>query len=208
MFITFEGIDFSGKTTQTLLLANFLQKNGYKVITIREPGGTPFAENLREILLAKSTNIDSLSELFLFEAARADLVSKVIKPALDKDYVVLCDRFYDSSVAYQGYGRGLPIQFISECNYYATKGLVPDLTFLLDIDINVLTLRSGKFEKDRFETSGIAFLQKVIDGFREIASQNTNRFYVIDGRKDIESISKEIFDIVIKKLGERNDLRR
>ncbi|ROL61037.1 dTMP kinase, partial [Bacteroidetes/Chlorobi group bacterium ChocPot_Mid] len=128
MFITFEGIDGCGKSTQLELVEKFLIDNGKEVLTLREPGGTVLAEEIREILLHSHHTISKESELFLFEAARADLVSKVIKPALEQRIIVLCDRFYDSTTTYQGYGRGFDIQTIKIINNLATNGLKPDLT--------------------------------------------------------------------------------
>ena len=141
MFITFEGIDGCGKSTQIGLLAEYLNSKGIENIMIREPGGTRFSEEIRKILLHSKKDINIISEMLLFEAARADLTHKVIKPALKKGFYVLSDRFYDSTTAYQGYGRGLPIDELEMIHKVATSGIVPDITFYLDLPLEVARKR-------------------------------------------------------------------
>src|SRR5271157_786725 len=133
LFITFEGIDGCGKSTQSKLLAGRLKRAGYKVVYTREPGGTRLAEKLRDILLHPANKISPLAELFLYEASRAEHVSKIILPAVRSKKIVVCDRFFDATVAYQGYGRGLDLNVIETLNRFASTGLTPDLTILLDI---------------------------------------------------------------------------
>jgi len=196
MFITFEGIDLAGKTTQAQLLAKYLIDKGRKVITIREPGGTKVAEKIREILLDPRNDLPAFAELFLFEAARADLVGKVIKPSLDKGIIVICDRFWDSTIAYQAFGRRLPFEFVEQCNYYASEGLTPHLTFFIDIPLDVLYERAKLKAKDRMEQEESEFLQRVINGFRTIAQKFPERFKIVDGNNSIEEIHKIIIDFV------------
>jgi dTMP kinase len=196
MFITFEGIDLAGKTTQAQLLAKYLIDKGKKVITIREPGGTQVAEKIRHILLDPQNDLPPFAELFLFEAARADLVNKVIKPSLAKGNVVICDRFWDSTIAYQAFGRRLPFEFVEQCNYFASEGLTPNLTFFIDIPLDVLYERAKLKAKDRMEQEESEFLQRVINGFRTIAQKFPDRFIIIDGSKTIEEIHKIVTNYV------------
>ncbi len=203
MFITFEGIDFSGKTTQVSLLEKFLIGKNYDVVTLREPGGTPMAEEIRKFLLDKNNQLSSTTELFLFESARSDLVSKVIIPALNLGKIVICDRFCDSSLAYQSYGRGLPIDFVDICNQKASQGLGPDITFFIDIPIDVMILRGQQRTNDRFESEKIEFIEKVIEGFRKIADENPSRVHIIDGTLSITKIHSMITKIVEQNLGKK-----
>ena len=199
MFITFEGIDYTGKSTQARLLCDYLKSNKYKVLLLREPGGTKISERIREILLDKiHLEINLSTEFLLFSAARAQLVNELIKPALRKKYIVICDRYFDSSTAYQGYGSGLDIKKISEINEFATGSLTPDLTFLFDISPRKAFRRHSirKNKKDRMETKNFTFYNKVCKGFKEIADKNKKRFVVIDGSQSIEVIHS----LIIKKV--------
>ncbi len=204
MFITFEGIDLCGKTTQAEILVNRLKNLGYDVIFVREPGGTRISEIIRDILLStQNREMTPVAELFLFSASRAQLVKEVIIPALDLGKVVICDRFYDSTLAYQGYGRGIDIEKIKIINELASFGLVPDITFLIDIPVDEIYKRkiseAGKKESDRMENSGFEFYERVRRGYLEIANRS-ERFVVIDGTKKIEEIGKQIWSIVFEKL--------
>ncbi|ROL56562.1 dTMP kinase [Bacteroidetes/Chlorobi group bacterium Naka2016] len=205
MFISFEGIDFSGKTTQVQLLAKYLINKGFRVITLREPGGTEISEKIRQILLEPKNELTSITELFLFEAARSDVVRKVIKPNLEQGNVVICDRFWDSTIAYQGYGRQIPIDFIEKCNFFASDGLEPDITFLLDIDIEILKQRAKTNIFDRIESEGIEFLKRVANGFRVLAKQYNERILVIDGSNTIEDIHKKVVEIIENRLKGRDE---
>jgi dTMP kinase len=200
MFITFEGIDGCGKTTQLELIKNFLIENKYQVVTTREPGGTELSEQIRNILLNVNNKINSISELLLFEAARSQLVETVIKPALENNCIVLCDRFYDSSVAYQGYGRGLNLKNIAELNMIATNGIIPDITFFLDVPFQVAFERRKSEKKDRMETVSIEFSQKVIDGYRKIATLEPDRFIIIDASSTQQNTFEQILKILNEKL--------
>ncbi|MEJ5285649.1 MAG: Thymidylate kinase [Candidatus Kapaibacterium sp.] len=205
MFITFEGIDFSGKTTQVQLLAKYLINKGFRVITLREPGGTEISEKIRQILLEPKNELTSITELFLFEASRSDVVRKVIKPHLEKGSIVICDRFWDSTIAYQGYGRQIPIDFIEKCNFFASEGLEPDITFLLDIDIEIMKRRAKTNIFDRIESEGIEFLKRVANGFRVLAKQYNERIFVIDGSNTIEDIHKKVVEIIENRLKGRDE---
>lgn len=200
MLLTFEGIDGSGKTTQINLLSEYLKSKGYDVLVVREPGGTGFSEQIRNLLLSNKNEINSHSELFLFEAARSDLVSKVIKPALSKNTVVICDRFYDSTTAYQGFGRGLPLETVELINSFATFGIIPDITFYLEISVETSKKRTKEKNLDRIENSGDDFFNKIIMGFKKIAQKEPKRFFTINSEENIENIHQNILKIVEKKL--------
>lgn len=202
MLITFEGIDGSGKSTQIDLLADYLKGLEFEVVTLREPGGTELSEAIRELLLNSSYKISSTTELLLFEAARSELVNNIIKPALDAGKIVICDRFFDSTIAYQGYGRGLDIKTIDVFNELATMNIKPDLTFLLDIPLEQAQARAGNKKPDKIESSGNDFFERVFRGFRKIASKEKQRYIVIDANGTIEDTHLKIvkeFDIRFKK---------
>lgn len=199
MFISFEGIDGSGKSTQIQLLKEKLENNNQKVVTLREPGGSQLSENIREILLNKDYNINSETELLLFESARAYLTQNVIIPALNKGEIVLIDRFFDSTIAYQGYGRGIDLDFIQSCNMFATQNIIPDITFYLKINMDTSNFRRLSLQKDRIENSGLDFYQKVINGFDEISLQNKDRVITIDGTKDVNLVHIDIVEIINQK---------
>ena len=195
LFITFEGGDGCGKTTQIKLLEEYLQSKGYKTLLTREPGSKGLGVKVREILLNYDGEVSPVCESFLFLADRAQNVDCIIKPALEEGTIVICDRHTDSSVAYQGYGRGLDIDRINMLNNIATSGLKPDLTIVLDVDVETSQARVGT-EKDRMESAGIEFFERVRKGFLEIAKQEPERVKVVDSTKTIEEIHKEIVEIV------------
>ena len=202
-FITFEGIEGCGKSTQLELLKAHLEKKGRAVFSVREPGGTLLGERVRSVLLnGTEEGIDPWAELFLYEACRAQLVAKVIRPALAQGKVVLCDRFFDSTLAYQGFGRGLDVEKIEGLNALATGGLVPDLTFLVDCAEEVGLKRawarinaSMGAREDSFEKEELAFHRRVRDGFLEIA-RAAPRVKVVDGSREISTVHREICDII------------
>lgn len=200
MFITFEGIDGSGKSTQIKLLEQYLTSSHIEYISVREPGGTEFSELIRSILLDSTHSINPISELMLFEAARADLVEKVIKPALEKGKIVITDRFYDSTTAYQGYGRQLKIDYVYICNELAVGKCKPDITFLLNLPINIAKERINHLQPDRMEQSSLDFFQRVYEGFLEIAKKNPERIAIIDSNKDKNDTFIEIKTILQKKF--------
>ena len=199
--ITFEGIDGSGKSTQIQLLEAEFEKLGISYKTFREPGGTKLSEKIRTILLDKE-NIElySNAESLLFAAARAQLTAEQIKPAITKGEFVICDRFTDSTIAYQGYGRGLNINNLELINTIATDGLIPDITFILDIDPQKATERLKTVNPDRMEAAGIDFFKKIRQGYCQIREQNQSRCIVIDGEKPQKDISKEIHHIIMERF--------
>lgn len=177
-FITIEGPEGSGKSTHSRLLCGHLRRRGLKVLHTREPGGTKVGEALRRILLdKKNKGISDGCELFLFLAARAQIVEEVIRPALTKGYTVVCDRFHDATVAYQGYGAGLGLKLIGSAGRLATGGLRPDLTILLDVETKVGLKRAGV--KDRMETKSLLFHKRVRQGYLKIAKNEPRRIKVI-----------------------------
>lgn len=204
-FITFEGPEGSGKTTQLLLLAKHLKEKGHSVVVTREPGGTPISEKIRNILLeTHGLELGDRTELLLMVASRAQNTDEIIMPALRQGKVVLCDRYSDSTLAYQSYGRGLDLKEARNMCLYATKGLQPDLTFLIDIEPEkgleraVVSAR-GKNpagSHDRMESQGIEFHRKVREGFLKLAEAEPKRFVVLDGSKPIEVINMEIVNKV------------
>ena len=196
MFITFEGIDGCGKTCQMKLLVEYLQSQNKKVVALREPGGTDFSESIREILLRSKAKISSVSELLLFNSARAHLVESIIKPAISRGEIVVCDRFFDSTTAYQGYGRKIPLDKINFCNQLAVQGLVPDITFYLDVSLEIAQHRSDKSDLDRMERSGDEFYLNVIAGYREIAALEPNRIKLIDAAGTIE----HTYNLILESL--------
>ena len=199
--ITFEGIDGSGKSTQIQLLEAEFEKLGISYKTFREPGGTKLSEKIRTILLDKE-NIElySNAESLLFAAARAQLTAEQIKPAITKGEFVICDRFTDSTIAYQGYGRGLNIKNLELINTIATDGLIPDITFILDIDPQKATERLKTVNPDRMEAAGIDFFKNIRQGYRQIREQNKSRCIIINGEKPQKDISKEIHHIIMKRF--------
>src|SRR4030095_6986117 len=203
MFITFEGLDYSGKSTQAKLLHEYLRKRKIKSILLREPGGTAISEKIRELILHHGhTEMTPLSEFMLFSASRAQLTSEVIKPHLKKGFVVICDRYYDSSAAYQSYAGNLALPQVLKVNEIASGGLKPDVTFLIDILPRDAFKRAGTRgdTKDRMESKGLKFFSRVNKGFRDIARKNKKRFVVINGTLTIEEIHEKIIKSVNKKL--------
>jgi dTMP kinase len=199
LFITFEGADGCGKTTQLNLLKDYLTSKGYDVILTREPGGKGLGEKIREILLNYDGVVSNRCESFLFLADRAQNIDVIVKPAIENGKIVLCDRHTDSSVAYQGYGRGLDINEIDTLNTLATGGLKPDLTLVFDVDIKTSMKRVGD-EKDRMESSGVEFFNKVRNGYLELAKKEPNRIKVVDSTNTIEEIHSDVINIVSSYL--------
>ena len=199
IFISFEGIECAGKSTQQEKLCNYLQEKNIKFISTSEPGGTEIGKALRNIWKdCRFSNMKAKTELFLLAAARHQHVAELIKPHLEKDYVVISDRFADSTVAYQAYGRGLDMSLIKEVSDLATEGLYPVLTFLLDIapekSFKRLALRSksGAGALDRIEQEELEFFRKVRGGYFSIAKNYPERFKILDGEKDADVIHREI----------------
>lgn len=199
MFITFEGIDFCGKSTQVELLKNYFERKGKSVQVIREPGGTEISEKIRDILLDKKNNKMFMeTELLLFSASRAQLVREKINPFLEQGKIVISDRFHDSSTAYQGFGRGLPIDSVLNVHKLAIGETVPDITFIIDIPVEVAVKRKSEKthqELDRIEVSSNDFFEKVRNGYLTI-SKKEKRFRVIDGTQSIKTIHKLIINYI------------
>jgi dTMP kinase len=194
LFITIEGIDGSGKTTQARLLVQWLKERQYAVRATREPGGTDLGKRLRELLLSPARSITPEAELFLYLADRAAHVAGVVRPALDAGQVVVCERHADSTLAYQGYARGLDVALLRRLNAVATGGLSPDLTLVLDLPAGDARLDASRL--DRLESEGAEFLAKVAAGFRELAKADPERIKAIDGTRSVEAIHKEIAAVV------------
>lgn len=191
IFITFEGIDGSGKTTQIELLNSFLKQSGFDVVLTREPGGTDIGDKIRKILLdSKNIQMSYRAETLLFLASRAELVSKVIQPSLNQGKIIICDRFFDSTIAYQGIARQLGAEKILDMSLWTTENIIPDLTFLLSIDVWECEnrIKNGKKKKDRIEKEEIVFKSKIQEGYMQLAGKNKERFVIVDGCLDIESV--------------------
>lgn len=204
VFITFEGGEGSGKSTQARALRRRLKRMGIPVLLTHEPGGTPLGKNLRRWLKTGS-NIAPLTELLLFNSSRAHLVSRVILPALDQGVVVLCDRFAESTTAYQGYGRGLDLKLVHAINNAATQGLQPDLIVFLDVPIEQGLERKGAH--DRFEREEIAFHRRVRQGYLEMAGRAPQRWLVVDGTLPRNTVQRLIWERVEALLGPMRESR-
>jgi dTMP kinase len=213
-FITFEGIDGSGKSTQLRLLNNFLRANGWKPLVTREPGGTPVGLRLRAALLDATEEVDPLTELLVFAADRAQHVRRVIRPALATGKIVISDRYADATVAYQGAGRGFPRQLIAEIVQLATEGLKPDLTVLFDVGIEESTSRttrrsSGKSSankagRDRLDIENAEFHSRVREAYLQIASAEPDRVKVVDASGPVEQTQERVKELVISFLQKRH----
>lgn len=204
MFITFEGIEGCGKTTQIKRLENRLTDLGIAFVTTLEPGGTPVGKRIRHILLdARNQDLTSLSELLLYAADRAQHVARVIRPALDQGKWVLCDRFMDATVAYQGWARGQDMGLVRFLNETVTQGIRPDMTLLLDCPVEIGLGRALKRNQDeagagqdRFEQEKMAFHRRVRDGYLEIAREEQQRFKIIDAHATEDDVEKRIFEVI------------
>ncbi|RLD16872.1 dTMP kinase [candidate division KSB1 bacterium] len=200
-FISFEGLYYSGKSTQIKLLTDYLEGQGQRVYAMREPGGTAISEKIREILLDKNNmNMTDRCEIFLYSAARVQLVQERIIPLLDKGYFVIADRYVDSTTAYQGYGRQLDLNMVQSINQAATFGLLPGKTFYLRLLPEQVYLRSPQSGRDldRLEAAGLEFYRRVFQGYEKIVENNPQRFVVIDANLSIEQIHQRIVEVVKK----------
>lgn len=194
LFISFEGTDGSGKTTQISLLSEYMQSRGFDPVTLREPGGVAISERIRSVVLDnRHTEMDEVTEMLLYAASRAQLVAQVILPALKSGKSVICDRFVDSSYIYQGYARGLGIDMVKAVNDIATRNLMPDITFFMDVDPQVaLKRRFDSSQPDRLELEGVAFQQKVYDGYMRLCGLYPDRMKRISGSEGIEASFSQI----------------
>lgn len=197
LFITLEGIDGSGKSTISILLQEELRKRGVNFIAVREPGSTTIGEKIRELLLSPNSVISPIEEVYLYATSRAVFVRDIILPALSSQKVVISERYIDSSLAYQGYGKGVPLKFIYEVNRPAIMGTFPHLTILLDLDPYIALKRLEGKEKDRLELEGLSFLKNVREGYLKLAETFKKRYMVIDGTKKPE----EVVLIILNSLG-------
>ncbi len=210
LFITLEGGEGSGKTSQINRLSEFLVSEGHRIITTREPGGTYEGEAVRDLLVQREGgNWSAMAEVLLLFAARLMHIEKVIKPALENGKIVICDRFTDSTFAYQGYGRGLDVEKIKSLKQLSIGEFDPDITFILDIDVSVGLERSNKRlaanqgtdkTEDRFERMDIEFHEKLRHGFLDIAKNDPNRCYVIDASQDMDNVFADIKKVITTKI--------
>lgn len=203
MFITFEGPEGSGKSTQIKLAHQFLMERGVPVLQTREPGGTSIGNQIRETVHhVKNTQMSPVAELLLYSASRAQLVAELILPALDDGKVVLCDRFADSTLAYQGYGRGLDLTMLTTITQYATQGLKPHLTLFFDIDVQAGINRrtNGGEEMNRLDLESIHFHERVREGYHQLAKAEPERWLCIDADRPVEIIQEEVRGILSEKL--------
>jgi dTMP kinase len=208
VFVTFEGGEGSGKSTQARVLAERLEAMARDVTLTREPGGTPFGEAIRSLVLHRAAgeggpavDVGDTAELLLFAASRSQLVEAVVRPALARGAVVVCDRFTDSTVAYQGYGRGISLDLIAQANAIATQGLIPDITVLLDLPVELgMARRLGERAADQFEREALAFHVRVRRGFLALAAAEPHRFLVVDGTRPRDVIADDIWRHVASVL--------
>jgi len=201
MFITIEGIEGSGKSTLAAALAKKLASRGMDVVVTAEPGGDPVGKRIRRLVLDAATEISERAELLIFEAARAQHVDVLIRPALERGAIVVCDRFADSSIAYQGYARKMDIALIKRLNEHATGGLKPDLTILLDMPAEEGLARQVKI--DRFSKERLAFHEAVRRGFLEIAEADPERFFVVDATAGAREVAARALEEVDRRVAER-----
>jgi len=209
LFVTLEGIDFCGKSTQAELLVGRLERAGASVLSLRDPGGTRISERVREILLdPRLKEMDPVTELLLYEAARAQMVAEEIRPALERGTVVVCDRFYDSTTAYQGYGRGLALDDVETANRLGSIGTVPHVTFILDISVeeSLRRERSLRTQADRMEAESARFRERVRQGYLALATKEKDRIEVVDGEQAIQTIHEKIWKRVEREARNRGIL--
>lgn len=213
MFISFEGIEGCGKTTQVELLAQFLSRRSISYMVTREPGGTRLGKIIRKILLDPDHNeMEPLTELFLYAADRAQHIAQVVRPAMEARQWLICDRFADATAAYQGYGRGQDLKLIQQLNHWATGGLWPQLSLLLDCPVEIGLDRARKRMmdnsldglEDRFEQHGLAFHEKVREGYLKLAAQYPDRFEILDATLGIEAVHEQIVILLEPHLTEKS----
>ncbi len=201
MFIVFEGPEGCGKSTQARLAAKAFVERGIETVSAREPGGTPLGEKLREIILGSSDRIDLRAEVLLYMGSRAQMVDEIIRPALEAKKVVLCERFLSSTIAYQGVAGGADLEAIEHMGSFATGGLEPDLTIVIDVEVKEGLKRAGT--PDRVEDRGEEYHEKVREGFLRMAKENSDAFVVVDGSGSEEEVHKRVMAAIDKRLGGR-----
>lgn len=204
-FITLEGTEGVGKSTNLVYIRNWLERQGLEVVVSREPGGTPLAEEIREVLLARRDEpVDALAELLLVFSARAQHLAEVIRPALARGAWVLCDRFTDATYAYQGSGRGLDKSAILALESMVQQGLHPDLTIILDVDVRVGLARAGRRGAlDRFENEKVSFFERVRQGYRERAGQAPGRYAIVDAGRELVEVQARLDQVLQSLMGDR-----
>jgi len=202
MFITLEGPEGSGKSTQIKRLAKRLELMGYPVITTREPGGTPIGDQIRQVLVRmENKELHPRTEILLFLAARAQLVEQLIKPALQDGKIILCDRYGDSTLAYQGYGHGLDLEKLRQMLGFATDRLMPDLTILLDLDVKAgLMRKKAEDEWNRLDAYEVMFHERVRKGYLQLASEEPERWRIVDASQDIDTVQEDLTRIILEAL--------
>jgi dTMP kinase len=205
LLLTFEGIDGSGKSTQARLLSERLEDAGYETLLVREPGGTDFSERVRSLLLDPSLNVQPFAELLLFSAARAQLVAERIRPALEAGRIVICDRFYDSTTAYQGAGRGVAEpDWLQAFHRRVTGDLTPDRTYLVEVDVETARRRRDADADDRMEAAGPAFYERVTEAYAALAEAHPRRIRRLDGQTSIDALQATVWADVRGLLEERD----
>ena len=203
-FITIEGVEGAGKSTQAVRLADALRREGHEVLLTREPGGTDLGRRLRQLLLDESSLAPTpQTELLLYLADRAEHVQRLILPALERGAVVIADRFSDSMLAYQGHGRGFPVDVVTQLDAFARDGLQPSLTFLLDLppEVGLERIRATR-EMDRLEREDIEFFHRIRNGFRDLAVQDPERFVLLDAQEDVTGLAAKISKEALRRLGD------
>ena len=202
MFITLEGPEGSGKSTQIRRLAKRLEAMGYPVITTREPGGTPIGDQIRHVLVRlENKELHPRTEILLFLAARAQLVEQLIKPALQDGKIILCDRYGDSTIAYQGYGHGLDLDKLRQMLDFATDHLKPDLTILLDLDVKIgLMRKKAEDEWNRLDAYEVLFHERVRQGYLQLAAEEPERWRIVDASQGIDAVQEDLFQIILDAL--------
>jgi dTMP kinase len=206
MFITFEGPEGSGKSTQITMLANMLRERGYAVVQTREPGGTSIGDQVRAVVHhVDNTMMSSEAELLLYSASRAQLVNELIRPSLAANKIVLCDRYADSTIAYQGYGRNLDLTALHQVTQFATGGLKPDLTLLLDIDVERGLSRrtNGGDEMNRLDLEAVEFHKRVRAGYHTLATTDPERWIIVDADRSVPEVQQDLAKIVLSCLEEQ-----
>ena len=202
MFITLEGPEGSGKSTQIKRLAKRLEAMGYPVITTREPGGTPIGDQIRQVLVRmENKELHPRTEILLFLAARAQLVEQLIKPALQDGKIILCDRYGDSTLAYQGYGHGLDLEQLRQMLGFATDHLKPDLTILMDLDVKTgLMRKKAEDEWNRLDAYEVLFHERVRQGYLQLAAEEPERWRIVDASQGIDTVQEDLFQIILDAL--------
>ncbi len=204
LFVTFEGPDGSGKTTQEKLLTEYLQARGLTVVCTREPGGTEIGEQIRNVIFSdKSRIIRDETEVLLFSAARAQIVGELVRPALAAGKIVLCDRYADSTLAYQGYGLGLDLGALRAITRFATEDLVPDITFYIDVPVEDGLARKRGGDVNRLDEKDVAYHRRVREGYLEMARQEPERWIVVDGTQAREQVQRQIRERLDRELKQR-----